>query len=52
MTAIIYQHDEPPIVLEDIQSPILIEGDDITIRNFEGRTTVNINDLLDIRLVA
>lgn len=52
MKAIIYQYDEAPITLEDIESPIVIEGDDITIVNYEGRTTVNIDEVQEVRLVS
>lgn len=52
MKAIIYQYDDAPITLEDIESPIVIEGDDITIQNYEGRTTVNIDDVQEVRLIA
>jgi len=51
MKAVIYQYDEAPITLEDVES-FEIEGDDITIKNFEGRTDVNIEDVQEVRLVS
>lgn len=51
MDAIIYQYDEPPLTLRDVETPIDIEGDDITLVNYEGRISVNIDDVQEIRLI-
>jgi len=52
MKAIIYQYDDAPITLEDIESPIVIEGDDISIRNYEGLQVVNIDEVQEVRIVS
>ena len=51
MRIIVYQYTEAPLVLEDVTN-ISIDGEDVTIQNYEGTITVNIGDAKKIELEA
>lgn len=51
MRAIIYQFDDAPITMEDVED-VTVDGEDVAIRNFEGLQQFNINDVQEVRLVA
>lgn len=49
MKAIIYQYEEAPLILDHIEN-IEMEGEDLILTNFEGRTSVNIADIMKVEL--
>lgn len=51
MRVVIVSDDEAPIVLDAVEKNILVEGDDLTFYDeVEGRTPVNVNDVMEIRI--
>ena len=51
MRVTIYQLTEAPLILEEVTN-IFVDGEDVTIVNYEGRSTVNIGDCKKIELEA
>lgn len=49
MKAIIHQYEEVPLILEDVES-IEQDGNDLTIVNYEGTITFNIEDVMRVEL--
>ncbi len=51
MTIIIYTYNEAPIVMEDIRH-IDVNGDDVTIRNDDGKEEFNVNDIIEAKMTS